>query len=222
MKYLYKLTVKELIELVEKDLCLKDWVIWNAKLEKRYESAQSDDRYIKIEKQAEEKRIKHNPQEPISWFDSLTMLYYSLIDIEEELKDNLLILQEFCMPYSMKRADYLLVYDNKILILEFSYNNTEDEQRYEYKLQQASGYKEILGVFLPKEIDIGTYTFIIKAEENKDGSPKRIKGTDYRINQFKIKELATVISKFFRKNIRLASNSLERLDYGDEDEQASR
>ena len=216
MKCLYELNVEQLNELVEDELYLKDWVVWNADLKRRNNSSQSASRYDRIQKQAQDKQIKHIPDEAITWFDSLTMLYHSLNKIkDEELKNNLKIFQEFCMPYSKKRADYLLTYDNKILILEFSFKKLGYDINYEAKLQQASSYKEILSVFLPKEIDIGTYTFLIAPDEDEEGKLIYNAETKRRVNDDKVEELATVIAKFFKKNLKSAYNSIIHLDYGD-------
>ena len=120
-------------------------------------------------------------------------------------------MQEYCIPYSNKRADYLLVYDNKILILEFSFNKLGYELQYETKLQQAIGYKELLGNILPKEVDIGTYMFLVEAEEDKWGGAIYVDDTEKLPNQDKIEHLAKYIEKFFKKNEDFAINALERI-----------
>ena len=219
MKCLYELTVEELYELVEEDLNLNEWIIWNAPLAKRTESARELKRFDIIKNKAIENGFTEIDNEIVTWLDTLTMLYRALKIIEDlELKENLKIFQEFRMPYSRKRTDYLLVYDNKILILEFSFDKLGYAQRYEDKLHQASGYKEILGVFLPKDIDIGTYTFLIAPDEDDEGRRIYVSEEKRRVNDDKVEELANVIVKFFKKNLKSAYISLKNLDYGDEDE----
>ena len=216
MKCLYELNVEQLYKVVEEDLSLDGWIIWNESLAKRTESARELKRFDTIKDKAIEKGFTNIDNEIVTWFDTLTMLYRSLKNISDlELKDNLKIFQEFRMPYSRKRADYVLVYDNKILILEFSFDKLGYAQKYEDKLQQASSYKEILGVFLPKEIDIGTYTFLIAPDEDKEGRLIYDSETNRRVNDDKVEELATVIVKFFKKNLKSAYNALKHLDYGD-------
>ena len=78
-------------------------------------------------------------------------------------------------------------------------------------MQQAIGYKELLSNILPKEIDIGTYTFLVEAEEDKEGNSITLKNTDFLPNHYKIENLANLIEKFFNKNIDLAINSLKQL-----------
>lgn len=214
MKCLYELTVEQLYNLVEEELNLNDWVIWNESLEKRTASARELKRFDIIKNRASENGFTEIDKEIVTWFDTLTMLYRALkITDDTELKENIKIFQEFCMPYSHKRADYLLVYDNKILILEFSFDRRKFDKwnyalRYEDKLQQANGYKEILGVFLPKDIDIGTYTFLIEPDEDKEGRLIYDSENNRRVNDDKVEELSTVIVKFFKKTLKSAYTSL--------------
>jgi len=219
MKCLFELNVEQLYKLVEEDLSLDGWIIWNEPLEKRTESARGLKRFDIIKEKATNSGFKNIDNEIVTWFDTLTMLYRSLkIITDSELKENLKIFQEFLMPYSRKRADYVLVYDNKILILEFSFDKLGYGIKYETKLQQASSYKEILGVFLPKEIDIGTYTFLVAPDEDEEGRFIYDEETSRRVNDDKVEELANVIEKFFKKNLKSAYISLSHLDYGDEGE----
>ncbi len=216
MKCLYELTVEQLYKLVDEDLSLDGWIIWNEPLAKRTEAAQSHKRFEILKSRATKQGFNKIENEIVTWFDTLTLLCATLRQIDDiELKENLKIFQEFRMPYSRKRADYLLVYDNKILILEFSFDNLGYEQKYEAKLRQASSYKEILGVFLPKDIDIGTYTFLLDPDEDKYGNFLYNTDTERRVNDDKVEELAYVIVKFFKKNLKSAYHSLMNLDYGD-------
>ena len=145
MKCLYELNVNQLNDLVEKELYLRSWYIRDDKITNRAGSIQHSDRFSKIKKQADNQGISYNETEVVTWFDTLITLWMTIGRIEDtDIKDNLKILQEYCIPYSHKRADYLLIYDNKILIIEFSFNKLKYEFNYETKLQQAIGYKELL------------------------------------------------------------------------------
>ena len=213
MKCLYELSVEQLVELVEKDLYLTKWFIRDDKISNRTDSVQYTDRFLKIKEQAEKKGISYNDIEVVTWFDTLITLYQIFGRIEDDdIRENIRILQEYCIPYSHKRADYLLVYDNKILIIEFSFNKLKYEFNYETKLQQAIGYKELLGNILPKEIDIGTYTFLLEPEEDEKGNVFYIDDSDHYANHHKIDDLANYIVKFFKKNLRMAYNALKQID----------
>lgn len=89
----------------------------------------------------------------------------------DNLLNNIRIIQEFHIPFTNKRADYLLVYENKIIIVEFSYNQFENKDyHYNIKINQVIRYKELIINILPKNIDIATYTFLIYPEDVDENS----------------------------------------------------
>ena len=213
MNCLYDLDCEGLNELVESVLYLKHWCVRDDKLSKRTDSIVYSDRFQILKERATEKGYYFNDIEIVTWLDTLNILFYVFDRIEDEnLRNSIKILQEYCIPYSNKRVDYLFVYDNKILILEFSFNKLGYDLQYETKLQQAISYKELLSNILPKEVDLGTYTFIVEAEEDKNGRAIHIEGTDYYPNHYKISALAKYIQKFFKKNEDFAINALNRLN----------
>ena len=213
MKCLYQFDVQQLNNLIEKELLLGHWLIRDDKIKNRTDSILCSDRFTQIKRQADRNGISYNDLEVVTWFDTLKTMYTTFSRIEDEdLKNNIIIFQEFCIPYSNKRADYILVYDNKMLIVEFSFNKLRYEFNYETKLQQAIGYKELLSNILPKEIDIGTYTFLLEPEEDGRGKAFFIEGTQYLSNHYNINDFAQYIEKFFKKNLYLAYNSIVNLD----------
>ena len=215
MQCLYQLNVDELNKLVEKDLNLTYWFIRDDKITNRTDAIYLSDRYGKIKQQADSNGISYNDIEVVTWFDTLVTLYYVFDRLEDEdIRNNLKILQEYCIPYSRKRADYLLIYDNKILILEFSFNKLNYEFNYETKLQQAIGYKELLSNILPKEIEIGTYTFLLEPEEDARGKTIYIEldGEKYTANHWKMDDLAKYIEKILKKNMKVAYNAILQLE----------
>lgn len=210
MKCLYELDIKAM-EKLWSDLKLYRWYVRNDTISARTQSASCLNRFNILKERAVQLEFTFNDTEVISWLDTLTTLCCVFQVMEDEyLKNNILVLQEYCIPFSNKRADYLLVYDNKILIIEFSFNKLGYAFNYETKLQQAIGYKELLSNILPKEIDIGTYTFLLEPEEDKNGNTIDIDGTDKLANDLKIKALANYIEEFFKKNENLALTSLKR------------
>jgi hypothetical protein len=207
------MNVEELTKLVKEELYLENWFILKDKISKRTDSVQSTLRFSKIKNQADKQEISYNDTEVVTWFDSLHALYLAFDRTEDDyLKQNIIIFQEYCIPYSRKRADYLLLYDNKILILEFSFNKLDLEFNYETKLQQAIGYKELLSNILPKEIEIGTYTFLLEPEADENWHSLYIDGTNLPPNHYKIDDLANYIEKFFKKNLHLAYNSISQIE----------
>jgi hypothetical protein len=206
------MTYDDLKELVEDVLHLEYWCVRDDELQNRMDSIAYSDRFKELKERATEKGYAFNDIEIVTWLDTLNILYYVFDKMEDErLRDEIRILQEYCIPYSNKRADYLLVYDNKILILEFSFNKLGYELQYETKLQQAIGYKELLGNILPKEVDIGTYMFLVEAEEDKWGGEIYVDDTEKLPNQDKMKHLAKYIERFFKKNKNFAVDALLRI-----------
>lgn len=219
MKCLYQMNFEKLKKLVEEDLFLTDWyVAWDESLavrakrirefetDKMYGTNNMQRRYELIKRRADEIGLKYNETEIVTWFDTLSILYHAFDMIEYEyLRNNIVILQEYNIPFSSKRADYVLCYDNKILILEFSFNKLGYDLQYETKLHQAIGYKELIGNILPKEIDIATYTFLVDSGYIKDNG--------------KVYDLAHYVEKFFNKNIDLAIRALSHLDSNKKDEE---
>ena len=212
MNCLYDMRYDDLKELVEDILHLEYWCVRDDELQSRMDAIAYSDRFKELKARATEKGYAFNDIEIVTWLDTLNILYYVFDKIEDErLREELRILQEYCIPYSNKRADYLLVYDNKILILEFSFNKLGYELQYETKLQQAIGYKELLGNILPKEVDIGTYMFLVEAEEDRWGGAIYVDDTEKLPNQDKMEQLAKYIEKFFKKSEDFAINALERI-----------
>ena len=211
-QHLFELNAKTLAKLVEETLEIENWCVRDDNISNRTSAIRHKDRYNKLAKQAQKKNILFNETEIVTWLDSLNILYYVFENIEDEhLKNAITILQEYCIPYHNKRADYLLVYDNKILIIEFSFNKLGYELQYESKLRQVMEYKELLGSLLPKEIDIGTYTFLVEPEEDKNRKSITIENTNLLPNHYKIENLAQFIEKFFKKNIKQAIKALKQI-----------
>lgn len=213
MKCLYELNYKLLNELVKEKLNLENWLIRNQDIRRRKDAISYSDRYAILKKRASDLSFFYSNTEIVSWLDTLSILLsvFDIID-DEYLQNNIQIFQEYCIPFSNKRADYLLAYDNKILILEFSFDKLGYEFNYETKLQQAIGYKELLSNILPYEVDIGTYTFLIEPEESENGKVYYVNDGNNLPNDRKIKSLAEYIVHFFKKNINLAVSSLKKFD----------
>lgn len=217
MKCLFELNHKKLNTLIKDKLQIENWFIRNEKISNRTDSIIYSNRFQFLRDRATKLNFNFDELEIVTWLDTLMILYYTFDKIEDkELKNRLTILQEYCIPYSNKRADYLLILENKILIIEFSFNKLNYELQYETKLQQAIGYKEMLSNILPKNIDIATYTFIIEAEEDKNGNTIYLKGTDKLPNYYKTKDLAQYIEAFFKKDNETAINALKNINFTEE------
>jgi len=216
MQYLYKLTYEELVDLIEKKLKIKNWYVHDSSVSERLQNIKSKQYFLELSAQAYKNKIKAHPAEKLSWLDTLNIMSYALECVDEDVLKGITIIQEYKIPFSNKRADYVLVYQNKILIIEFSFDRLGDTYKYETKLNQAIGYKELLTNVLPSHIEVGTYTFIIEPEIDEDGNRvekwnKYTKNNEL-INNERIQELGIYISLFFKKEQELALLQLEFLD----------
>ena len=201
MKTLYKLTYDEFKKLVKERLQIDSWMVFDDSASSRLDKVQDRHYFVTLKRRAEEKEMKVHVQEIISWLDTLNLLYHTLYNVNEEILNRLTIFQEFQIPFTNKRADYLLVYQNKILILEFSFDKLGSEYKFETKLNQAVNYKELLSNLLPSHIKIGTYTFLINPEVDQNGryilKHNRYTDADEQANNEKMSDLAAYINLFF-------------------------
>ena len=171
IKYLYKFKLEDFNDFAE-EYNLDNWGIFTDTIKNRYKNMLYNEKLYLFKEMAKNNNIKHNKEEYISWMDNIHILYKALLKLEDYeqiyLKD-LTICGELHMPLTNKRADIVIFKENKILIIEFSYSKTEDEEfRYNNKLSQVIQYKEILQNLLPKEIEIGTYTCLIHPLSESD------------------------------------------------------
>ena len=178
---------------------LENWKIYNKTIEERTSLIQENTYYKKFINIADFYKISYNKTEIISWIDNLFIIYRTLEGIKEKI-NNLKIIQEMNIPFTKKRADIILIKDDKILIIEFSYNKWDEEYRYSIKLEQAITYKELLKNILPENIKIANYTFLIKPEEENELS-----------NEESIKNLQKYILYFFHKSEDIAYETLNNI-----------
>lgn len=213
---------QKLNSIVKSKLKIEHWNIYGQTVRERLSQIKDKNYYKSLQILAKERRIPAHEAEILSWLDTLNIMYYVLSFVDEKILEDITIIQEYKIPFSNKRTDYLLVYQNKILILEFSFDRLGDKYKYETKLSQAIGYKELLTSILPSNIEVGTYTYIIEPEIDCDGNrvEKYNKYTDQEelANNEKIETLGNYISWFFQKDKKIA---IERLIYMDTVEEES-
>lgn len=169
MKSLYNLNYDEFKNLVDEELNIANWLVYDDGAISRKNQISDRKYFKKLRERSLEQGIKASDEEVLSWLDTLNLLYYSLSYVNERILTKLQIIQEYQIPFTNKRADYLLVYENKILIIEFSFERLGKEYKFENKLSQAINYKELLSNIMPSHIKIGTYTFMISPEVGRDG-----------------------------------------------------
>lgn len=216
MNCLHDMNYKDIVDLAENELGIDLWRVRNARIQERTESISYTAKFETLKNLALSKGYTFSDIEVVTWIDSLSILYRVFEKIEDtKLRASIRLLQEYRIPFSNKRADFILVYHNKILILEFSFKKLGYELQYETKLSQAIGYKELLSSILPKEIEIGTFTFLVEAEEEGFEQPIYVDGNNRLPNDDQIENLAKYIERFFKKNERVALDALNRISSED-------
>lgn len=188
MKCLYDLNFKKEMSKIFKETKIESWNIENNKIENRINSIDNNkknEHLLFFINQAEKNKISATPEEMISWLDTTKILYKLHKELNEkhsEIINDLRIIAEYCIPFSQNnRTDILLINNNQILIIEFSYSTYENRyESYSKKINQVIYYKELLKNICKSNIEISTYTFIIHPEE-------RVIDYDYEIEQIKNK-----------------------------------
>lgn len=138
MKNLHCFTCDEFNKFIKEDLNLENWLVYNMDAEDRAKMVDYTYKYQYLQKRAVEQDIKVKSAEIISWLDTLNIMYYVLDYVNPKIRDELQIFQEMEMPFTHKRADYVLVFRRKILIIEFSFQKLNGRYKFEDKLNQAN------------------------------------------------------------------------------------
>lgn len=220
MKCLYNFSVNEFLSFVKENK-MNNWWIFNKTMEERKNAICDKEYYKTLATKAKENEMNNSPEEIISWLDGISMLYESLRysrDNEEDFLKDLRIIGELYIPYSNCRADNVLVMDNKILIIEFTYKATfqNRKEKYEEKLNQVMFYKELLSNALPEHIKIATYSFPIEVETDKCDKPKLVESVKVKkkvyANHDNCYYLGRYINDFFKNTNKSALDELNKLD----------
>ena len=203
MKNLHWLNCNDFNKLI-KEMRLENWLVYDMDAQDRAKMVDYTNKYQYLKQQAEQQGINVKSAEIISWLDTMNIMYYVFDYVNPEIRDEICILQEMEIPFTHKRADYVLVYRKKILIVEFSFQKLSGRYKFEEKLNQAVGYKELLSNVMPPHIEIGTYTFMIEPETDRSGNEitrlnKYTNEQEYPNNE-KIREFGGYINLFFQKD----------------------
>lgn len=156
---------------------IEKWKIEDEKYDKRIENIKTTEIYknIKSNKKVysfiESQNIED--KELLSWIDSMSLIYkvFSSDNLKKNIKNNSSLIQEYIIPYTKNnRADMIICKDNKIVILEFTF----EKSRYIEKAQQCFVYKEILKQQLNNKIECYSYVFSYTNEKtaNNKGESK--------------------------------------------------
>lgn len=147
---------------IEKEY-LKDRVVYYSKLKL----------YQKLKKMFNDKQISIFPlkeEEVITWIDTLCLLKRLMILLFKKgvQTDKISIIMEYPLIFgNHMRADYLLIYDHLLIVLEFGMFNQDErrsEERYTKKLQESISYRQLLSNLVSDKIDVVNYVMIYRPE----------------------------------------------------------
>lgn len=112
-------------------------------------------------------------EEVITWLDTLLLLRRLFLRLYTEgfVEDNIMILMEYPFLYgNYMRADYVFLYENSIITVEFGMFNQDEkrkQERYTKKVQEVIGHKHTLENMLPKEINVFSYVMMYRPEYDR-------------------------------------------------------
>lgn len=130
--------------------------------------------------------------EVVSWLDSYEILRRIIHKIKEEVglevAMKILLFQEYLIRLSKaRRVDYIFMYKNKILLVEFRISDhfPNMSNAWQKKELELIIYKELMKNYIKKDYNIYTYAFIMMPEyENKNPILKNIKYNNNNIDHF--------------------------------------
>jgi len=150
-----------------------------------------DRQYVKILRDAFNNRDffrrKVSIAEIVSWLDTLTLVKRLLVSLRSQLDneeyDGIKIYCEYMIQMSKKmRIDYVLEYDDRLLLLEFRTVSNFEKLRptWQMKFHELLVYKELMGYYLPNQY-VRLYAFISMYEY--EGNTLIKKHKEYNDNQ---------------------------------------
>jgi hypothetical protein len=148
-------------------------------------------------------------EEIITWLDTISIMRRLLLIVFEiglEI-DKLQLFMEYPLLYgNHMRADYLMVYDRLIIVLEFGMFNQDEkrsEERYTKKLQDSINYRQILSNLINKEVKIVNYSMIYRPEFDRFSKTQIDENIVY--NNKEILTLSVFINKLMKEQDSLSA-----------------
>jgi hypothetical protein len=161
--------------------------------------------YQELKKEFNKKLITIWPlkeEEIITWFDTLFLmrrLFFELFKCGIK-SEKVHIVMEYPLMYgNHMRADYLIVYERCIIVLEFGMFNQDErrsEERYTKKLQESINHRQIIANMVDKSIEVINYVMIYRPEY--DRTQNTLNHENIRYNSEEI----TLLSKFVQAKIK--------------------
>lgn len=112
-------------------------------------------------------------EEVITWIDTLTLMRKLLLILFKSGidTDKISVIMEYPLIFgNHMRADYLLIYDHLIIVLEFGMFNQDErrsEERYTKKLQESISYRQLLANLISSKVQVVNYVMIYRPEYSR-------------------------------------------------------
>ena len=223
MKCLFNYNIYQFMKFAE-ELKADSWYIFNDDIENRYNKIKNSYYFNELKNKADSNNIQYDDLEIVSWLDNISIIYNTIdnlfndeeYEISKEALNKIHIIGEYHIPYSNNRADITIVYENKIIIVELSYDKFKNYERFKRKLDQVICYKELLNNLLNNHIEVATYTLIIEPEADENNNDIEIYSEllhDYVLpNDEKCFIFSQFIVKYFQNTKKNALNELKNLE----------
>lgn len=197
------------------------WKIEKQLLKERAEKYKEKEWFIELTQMFKRNKISIwdlKKEEVITWLDTLLIMRRIMFELYKKgiKEDGVTIFMEYPLVYgNHMRADYLIVYERLIVVLEFGMFNQDErrsEERYTKKLQESINYRQILGNLVSDKLSIVNYAMIYRPEYNRN--TKEMMGTNIKHNNLEI----TLISSFLRHNIHIQDSlsAIKQLEHIEE------
>lgn len=142
-------------------------------------------------------------EEVITWLDTMTLLRRCMLVLFERgvLQEDLKIIMEY--PFvlgNQMRSDYILVYKQSIIIVEFGMFNQDEkrkEERYTKKVQENIGHRHLLANLTQADI----YTYVVMYRPEFDIATNQVLKEHAIHNQDVIHKLATFLEIVIHKQL---------------------
>jgi hypothetical protein len=197
-----------------------NWKIEKQLLKERVLKYNEDELYVDLQNQFNKNNLTIWPlkdEETITWMDTLLIMRRTMTSLFKKgiSSDKLHIFMEYPLVYgNHMRADYLIVYDRLIIVLEFGMFNQDEkrsEERYTKKLQDSITHRQVLANMMNDGVKTVNYVMIYRPEYD------RIKNIDIKenviYNNQEIDLLTNFISTHANEQDKLAAiNQLELIN----------
>jgi hypothetical protein len=182
------------------------WKIEKQLLKDRQQMHQNHEVFIELKKKYLENKLSIfmlKDEEVVTWLDTSYLLRRSMQYLFERgtLQDEMKIIMEY--PFvlgNQMRSDYLILFKQSIIIVEFGMFNQDEkrkEERYTKKVQENIGHRHLLANLTTAEI----YTYVVMYRPEFDLDANQVLTEHLKHNNEMISKLATFLEIVIKKQL---------------------